>query len=249
MAKQPPVVSPETLAAHLEFVRDNDAALRDADVHLAGGDAITDEIEAAADYAEAKSGQVAEWRDREIAELRAKFEEQQAMIERLMAQGVGADGIGKLETAAQRRAQDDQMIRNLVARGGREVVMIHPAGNPNENWPVPVGINGVVLTLPRGRRVEVPVEFIAVLHQARWPATPQPLLDGNEDGITVLQSMAGQGTVEDHASYQYSILPGSKPELQLGKDWRPLDESLARGANQRRIKPGENPIQALQQEA
>jgi hypothetical protein len=95
------------------------------------------------------------------AEQRGDVEEALVMVQGLTATQAGAQA-----TEDMRRKAHGLRIANLIARGGQATIIIHPSPSENENWPVPIGINGATIKVPRGVPTRVPVAYIAVLEDA-----------------------------------------------------------------------------------
>ncbi|MEO5368526.1 MAG: hypothetical protein H7833_00460 [Magnetococcus sp. DMHC-1] len=51
--------------------------------------------------------------------------------------------------------------------GSKITITIQPAPDKNGNRPVPVGVNGSIMLIPRGKKVEVPAPYVEVLSNAR----------------------------------------------------------------------------------
>lgn len=226
---KPITLTPDEEAAVQAALAEHDSAIAAAsDLTLAGGNAQADELQAALEEDERRSGRLDEQNAREIGRLKRELEQTQEFIRQMMEAGRGVGQIGGAAAAAERRKVHDAMINAMIAGGGRVTILIHPDPNPNHNWPVPVGINGETILIRRGVPTGIPVEFVGVLENARTEERT-PLLDANDNPI------AGGVTI-DHLSYPYSLLPGAHPEENLLPQWHGrVDHDLQRGANQPRV--------------
>jgi hypothetical protein len=218
----------DSIAEAAELLALNDDDLEAAGVHLAGGNAESDEHDAMVAQEEKRTGRAEEAMSRELNKLRLELEQTQEFVRRLAEAGTPTGAMGAMEQARQRREVNDAMIDAIISRGGRCTVMVHPDPTPNMNWPVQFSINGQSIQIRRGVPVEIPVEYLGVMRDAR-KTERVPLLDAGENPVP-------GGVDVDMQSYPFSLMPGALPEESLGRGFRAEDMDLRRGANQPRVK-------------
>jgi hypothetical protein len=137
----------------------------------------------------------------DVEENPVSREEHDALSKRLeealiMVQGLTATQAGAAATEDMRRKAHGLRIANLIARGGQATVIIHPSPSENENWPVPLGINGATIKVPRGVPTRVPVAYLAVLEDACIKRI-EPIVTPGGDVVM---------TQVNRPSYPYSVM-------------------------------------------
>lgn len=101
----------------------------------------------------------------------------------------------ELEKKALKQAAEDRQLKDEHAKSANEsrsstkerfAILIEEARDPNEVDPVPVGCNGRLYQIKRGKIVEVPLEVIDVLnHAVENKSIPKQDANGNPVGYDV----------------------------------------------------------------
>lgn len=101
----------------------------------------------------------------------------------------------ELEKAMLKKAAEDRQLKDEHAKSANEsrsstlerfAILIEEARDPNEVDPVPVGCNGRLYQIKRGKVVEVPLEVIDVLnHAVENKSIPKQDAHGNPAGYDV----------------------------------------------------------------
>lgn len=89
------------------------------------------------------------------------------------------------------------------------VIRIHPTGDVNAPPVVPVGCNGEVVWLPRGRPVRIPRKFIESLTRFETGYSTQRAMDPNADEGMVQRTRANQ-------PYPFTVILDNHPK---GRAW------------------------------
>lgn len=89
------------------------------------------------------------------------------------------------------------------------VIRIHPTGDVNAPPVVPVGCNGEVVWLPRGRPVSIPRKFIESLARYETGYATQRAMDPNADEGMVQRTRANQ-------PYPFTVVRDNHPK---GRAW------------------------------
>lgn len=130
--------------------------------------------------------------DAMAAEVRRSYE----LCERYLKES----GLGPLQKASVERDLEQlrvAKVHTLAQRGGTVTILIHPNGeSPALNWPVPLGLNGRTIVIPRGIPTRIPSAFLMLLEEAKQEHIA-PIADAN--GNVVLTPMS-------FVSYPYSII-------------------------------------------
>lgn len=143
---------------------------QEAPLYLSGGSAREAELDARIDKAAEETDPLSPSMVREqMAQLQATIEKQNLIITQLVAK-VGAIALPKEPDRDTQQYLTDQM-RTLLAGRRSAKIIIQVSDDPAKNYPVMVGVNGRNWELPRGQVVDVPVEVIEVLSNARVEGT------------------------------------------------------------------------------
>lgn len=151
---------------------------------LSGGQEAQEELDANLDkQAEREEDNLTASMVREMkATYEARLDKQERLISQLVAK-VGALVLPKTPDA-DTEAYLNEQTRTLLAGKKTVKIVIATSDNPGLNVPVMVGLNGQNWELPRGQAVEVPVQLVEILSNARVEGT-QMLVTPDGDRSTV----------------------------------------------------------------
>jgi len=135
----------------------------------------------------------------EIRSLKQQLEEQAALIAGLIARDKDRPMPAVAREVAEFEAQRARFARYEMIRRDYEglvTMMIHTHQDLNQNWDVPVTINGKKLELQRGKQYTVDVSVLEVLDNARMQSVTK-VIDAEGNPRT---------QVIDQLSYPYSVI-------------------------------------------